>query len=241
MTLTECRNGTLTSAFSQTPGALTITLITVAVLAILVYMDRIYSGQLKELGENWPVVISLAINCTKTILPLALLFFVLHMSPVSLGWVRGNTWQAVWKSFIVTLVMIAVIFIYRKYSHLVFGQPYVTSGERAVTGPISAATFALGGFAALLNAFGEEIVFRGMLLPLLARKTNVVWALAVQAIVFSGYHFFPFQNSVMLFIMGIIFGAGYLWSRSLLTPVLAHLLMNAAAVVGMAVTYINSV
>jgi len=33
---------------------------------------------------------------------------------------------------------------------------------------------------------------------------------------------------VLLFFMGILFGLGYLWSGSLLTPVIAHLIENGA-------------
>jgi membrane protease YdiL (CAAX protease family) len=44
------------------------------------------------------------------------------------------------------------------------------------------------------------------------------------------YHLFPLKNSVFLFIMGIVFGLGYLWSGSLLTPVLAHLITNGVPI-----------
>ena len=80
--------------------------------------------------------------------------------------------------------------------------------------------------AALLNAFGEEIIFRGMLLPVLSNRFGMALSIILQSLVFTIYHFFPLQNSVLLFCMGIFFALGYCWSGSLLTPVVAHLIEN---------------
>jgi len=55
-------------------------------------------------------------------------------------------------------------------------------------------------------------------------------ALITQAFIFSAYHILPFPNSVFLLIMGIIFGLGYIWSGSLLTPVIAHLIENGVPI-----------
>ena len=79
-----------------------------------------------------------------------------------------------------------------------------------------------------------------MLFSVLSNRIGIIAALFVQSLVFSAYHFFPFQNSVLLFIMGIFWGLGYLWSRSLLTPVLAHLLLNGLAAVGMLIQFIRT-
>ena len=116
--------------------------------------------------------------------------------------------------------------VYQKYSHLVLGTPYVSTGSNALQGAHSPLAIALLLTTSLLNAFGEEIVFRGMLLPALTTRCGIVAAVVLQSLVFTAYHFFPLQNSVLLFFMGIFFGLGYLWSGSLLTPVLAHLIEN---------------
>jgi membrane protease YdiL (CAAX protease family) len=65
-----------------------------------------------------------------------------------------------------------------------------------------------------------------MFFSALLDNCGVVAALFIQSFVFTVYHFFPLQNSLLLFVMGIFFGLGYLWSGSLLTPVLAHLIEN---------------
>ena len=227
-------------AFSQTPGSLAITLVTVGVLTVLVLVEKNCAHLLKGWGVSFSVMLTFAVNASKTLLPLVLLYFVLRQGPDCLGWIRGGVWQTIWKALVVTALMMAIFFLYRQYSHLLFGTPYVMTGKRAISNELPAITFVLGASSALVNAFGEEIVFRGMLFPILLNKANLVAALVVQSLVFTGYHFFPLQNSVLLFIMGIAFGASYLWSRSLLTPVLAHLLMNATAVIGMTVTYMQT-
>jgi membrane protease YdiL (CAAX protease family) len=65
-------------------------------------------------------------------------------------------------------------------------------------------------------------------------------ALVLQSLIFTIYHFFPLQNAVLLFCMGLLFGLGYMWSRSLLTPILAHLLLNGTGVVSMMVKFLKA-
>jgi len=80
-------------------------------------------------------------------------------------------------------------------------------------------------------AFGEEIIFRGMLLPCLSSFLGAGTSLVVHSLVFTGYHLFPMQNSLLLFIMGIFFGMGYLWGGSLVTPIVAHLIVNGLPII----------
>ncbi len=83
---------------------------------------------------------------------------------------------------------------------------------------------------ALLPAIGEEMLFRGALMPILIKWTGKkhagVW---ISAILFSAMHmqFYGFLPRMML---GALLGYLYLWSRSLWTPILAHFTNNALAV-----------
>lgn len=83
---------------------------------------------------------------------------------------------------------------------------------------------------AMLPAIGEEMIFRGALMPILikwtGKKHTGVW---VSAALFSAMHmqFYGFLPRMML---GALLGYLFLWSRSLWTPIIAHFTNNALAV-----------
>jgi membrane protease YdiL (CAAX protease family) len=83
---------------------------------------------------------------------------------------------------------------------------------------------------AILPAFGEELVFRGLLQPQLFRATkNIHVAIWASAILFSAFHlqFFGFIPRMLL---GALFGYLYYWSGSLLMPMFAHFVNNGFSV-----------
>jgi membrane protease YdiL (CAAX protease family) len=83
---------------------------------------------------------------------------------------------------------------------------------------------------AILPAFGEELVFRGMLQPQLFRATkNIHVAIWITAILFSAFHiqFFGFVPRMLL---GALFGYLYYWSGNLLMPMFAHFVNNGFSV-----------
>ena len=83
---------------------------------------------------------------------------------------------------------------------------------------------------AMLPAIGEEMIFRGALMPILikwtGKKHTGVW---VSAALFSAMHmqFYGFLPRMML---GALLGYLFLWSRSLWSPIFAHFTNNALAV-----------
>lgn len=84
---------------------------------------------------------------------------------------------------------------------------------------------------AVLPALGEEMAFRGMLQPAVARLTgNPHAAIWITAILFSALHmqFLGFVPRVML---GALFGYLAVWSGSLWLPVAAHLVNNGLSVI----------
>ena len=205
---------------------LPITVLVVLIVTVLVLVERILTPRLGKKGHLLPALLTFFVILSKTILPLIVLWSFFDLSPCSWGWIDGDLFQAVWKGLVLAAVMMAFIFFYQRYSYLLFGTPYTSTGSRFLKRGVSNSVIGIGIAAALLNAFGEEIIFRGMLLSALLNSYGAVVALFIQSVVFTIYHFFPLQNSLLLFIMGIFFGLGYLWSGSLLTPVLAHLIEN---------------
>lgn len=83
---------------------------------------------------------------------------------------------------------------------------------------------------ALIPAFGEELLFRGVVQKLFTQWTkNVHWGIWIAAAMFSALHgqFYGFLPRMAL---GGLLGYLLLWSGSLWLPVLAHFINNGAAV-----------
>ena len=205
---------------------LPITILVILTVTVLVLVERILAPRIRKKGPLLPALLTLLVILSKTVIPLLVLWSVFDLNPHSWGWVNGGLFQAIWKGLVLAAVMMVFIFFYQRYSYLLFGKPYTSTGSRFLNRGFSNSVLGIGIVAALLNAFGEEIIFRGMFFSALLNSYGTVVALFIQSFVFTIYHFFPLQNSLLLFVMGIFFGLGYLWSGSLLTPVLAHLIEN---------------
>ena len=169
--------------YSLSRGVL-FTLGVVAVITLLVLLEKWLARKIQKKGD-----------LAKTVIPLVLLWKVYGLDPGSLGWVKGGFFQAVLKGVVLAAFIMAFIFIYRKYSYLLFHKPYTSTGGRFLKKGVSGAAIGIAVSAALMNAFGEEIIFRGMLLPALSGCLGVVLAVVVQSLIFTVYHFFPLQNS----------------------------------------------
>ncbi len=205
---------------------LPVTVLIILAVTVCVLVEKTLVPRIRKWGALFPVLITFSVILSKTIIPLVVLWKVYDLPPDSWNWVSGGLFQAVWKGLVLAAVMMSFIFLYQRYFYLLFGRPYTSTGSRFLNRDSSQVTIGIGIAAALFNAFGEEIIFRGMFFLALLDNCGVVAALLIQSFVFTIYHFFPLQNSLLLFVMGIFFGLGYLWSGSLLTPVLAHLIEN---------------
>ncbi|TVR88659.1 MAG: CPBP family intramembrane metalloprotease [Spirochaetaceae bacterium] len=84
--------------------------------------------------------------------------------------------------------------------------------------------------------FGEELLFRGLLQPLLALQFGVVPALIATSIVFGLLHFLSKAYVVFAFVFSLYLGVIYLLSGNILVPMLAHGIYDAVALWSSAVT-----
>lgn len=87
----------------------------------------------------------------------------------------------------------------------------------------------LGGFMILAITAGicEEILFRGFLIDYLTYYFNVVTAFFLSSIVFGLAHAYQGPRGMMqAMIAGAIFAALYLFSGSLLAPILLHIVVD---------------
>jgi membrane protease YdiL (CAAX protease family) len=90
---------------------------------------------------------------------------------------------------------------------------------------------------AVFPAIGEELIFRGVFQSIFQKLFRsghlAVW---FTAFIFSAVHF-QFLGFIPRFILGLVFGYLYLWSGTLLLPIIAHFVNNAVPVVG---TYVHA-
>ena len=187
-------------ALHSNPHLLSLTLVIISGVTALVLLERTLTPALRKWGDLYPALLTFLIILLKTVIPLVLLGSILKLSPASLGWVTGGLSQAVLKGVVLAALMVAFIFIYQRYSPRLFGTPYTSTGGHLLNRKCSTAAIVISSAAALLNACGEEIIFRGMLFPGLLSTCGVILALAVQSFIFTLYHFFPLQNAVLLFV-----------------------------------------
>jgi membrane protease YdiL (CAAX protease family) len=83
----------------------------------------------------------------------------------------------------------------------------------------------------LLAGIGEEYLFRGVLQPKLHRYTgNAHAGIWITAIIFSTIHF-QFYGFLPRMLLGALFGYLYLYSGSLIYPIIAHILNNTFTIV----------
>ncbi len=90
---------------------------------------------------------------------------------------------------------------------------------------------------ALIPAFGEEIMFRGLIQKNLSKKMNVHIAIFISAFIFSSVHF-QFFGFLPRFLMGLFFGYLFSWTNNLWYNIFAHFINNGTAVL---VAYIQGV
>ncbi len=86
------------------------------------------------------------------------------------------------------------------------------------------------GIIAILPAIGEELLFRGVLQPILIRWVNNkhlgIW---LGAIIFSAMHF-QFLGFLPRMFIGLLLGYAYAWSGNLLVPMFMHFTNNGLTV-----------
>lgn len=84
---------------------------------------------------------------------------------------------------------------------------------------------------AVLPAVGEELFFRGVLQKYFCKLTSSNLAgIVITSLFFSAIHI-QFLGFIPRFLLGMVFGYLYLWSRSLWIPIVVHFVNNSLAVI----------
>ena len=75
----------------------------------------------------------------------------------------------------------------------------------------------------------EEIIFRGILLPFMVRRTGFWPGIILVSFVFGGMHF-HLPSLLPLFLLSVMFSLAYARTQSLLVPIGMHILFNGVTV-----------
>ncbi|WP_082235525.1 CPBP family intramembrane glutamic endopeptidase [Halobacillus massiliensis] len=75
----------------------------------------------------------------------------------------------------------------------------------------------------------EEIIFRKVIFGQIYKRTNFWIAVIISALVFGAFHF-DFQHMLVYFSMGLVFAFLYVKTKSIITPIVAHMAMNSFVV-----------
>ena len=83
---------------------------------------------------------------------------------------------------------------------------------------------------AILPALGEELVFRGVIQQYGYRFfKNPHWSVWLSAVLFSAIHM-QFEGFVPRFLLGLLLGYLFLWTKNLWYPIFVHFINNALMV-----------
>jgi membrane protease YdiL (CAAX protease family) len=87
----------------------------------------------------------------------------------------------------------------------------------------------LGVLAVVIAPVFEEILFRGVALPMFAKKWGVAPAVVAVSVFFAAIHFHV-PSLVPLFVIAVAFSLAYISSGSIVVPMVMHALFNAVNV-----------
>ena len=93
----------------------------------------------------------------------------------------------------------------------------------------------MGLMACIWAPFAEELYFRRFLLRGLAKPLPIAAAIFIQAFLFAILHDYGPLHLTTIFVLGLALGVVYAWRRTIVTPMLVHMLQNTGATVIMGV------
>ncbi|UOQ91821.1 CPBP family intramembrane metalloprotease [Halobacillus shinanisalinarum] len=76
----------------------------------------------------------------------------------------------------------------------------------------------------------EEIIFRKIIFGSIYKRSNFFVAVLLSAFIFGAFHF-DFKHMLVYFAMGVVFAFLYVKTKSIITPIIAHMAMNSFVVI----------
>jgi len=160
----------------------------------------------------------------------------------SFGLERERLWTGFKQGILFYTMAIPVVafyaLLYSRLLHLIGEAPDkpqdIVQFMMDPAGPAAAQAFLAVAAVALMPA-AEELFFRGMLLPLAATHARLSIAVCFVSVLFAVVHW-HLPSLVPLFLIAVAFSLGYLYSGSIMVPIVMHAAFNAvnlALILGM--------
>ena len=87
----------------------------------------------------------------------------------------------------------------------------------------------MGLLACIWAPLAEELFFRRFLLRSLVPHMPIAAVIVVQALIFAVLHDYGPMHLMTIFVLGLALGTVYAWRRTIITPMLVHMLQNTGA------------
>jgi membrane protease YdiL (CAAX protease family) len=190
------------------------------------------SFTIQRASLTFPMV-AVATILQDTALLLLIFFFVWRNGEPfsSLGWSLGRAWREVLLGVVLFVPMVLLIHLVE--SLLRSTGLSVPEAAPSYLIPSGVMELALAMVFLVVVAVSEEVIFRGYLVlrfSHLLQKPGAAVLLA--AVVFSLGHGYQGTGGILgVWVLGVIFGAVYLWRGSLIAPMIMHFLQNFVGVV----------
>jgi membrane protease YdiL (CAAX protease family) len=145
----------------------------------------------------------------------------------ALGWTARHPARLLLLGLLLTALLFAGVFSFVAW---LGGMDRVRAFAAAITG-MTASERMFFTIAGAKVAFAEETLFRGLLLPALARRTGVLVAVVLSSVIFGLYHrsLLPIPFLLVKMALGSLLAVFTLASRSLVPSWLGHSLLWAIA------------
>ena len=166
-------------------------------------------------------------------------FLLAKMAPKAAGfdtqWAPSSRWHWAW-----FLGMVVLLFFSRRLAYALTTAIVGRIPPGPFIGPVTPTWIIFSGIVSVLIVpVAEEIFFRGYLLEQLRKLTRSGNALLIQSLIFGLFHTYArglftslaLFSLVNTFLLGMILGAWRIKFKSLLPLVLAHVLLNATAII----------
>lgn len=209
----------------------------VLLIAGLTLMGIIVLGFFLALGAHivWP---NASLNTIGTLVALAAQFVAyigaaLFITMFIEGKYHVSFWQSVrwnwpragWRMFVLGVLLLVFIDMIARF----LPMPKSTPFDQFFSSPRDAYLMAI--FAVTLGPFMEELFFRGLLYPVLARRLGLFWAVLLTALPFALMHMFQYGYAwgvvLLIFIMGVVVTLVRALTGSVAASFLVHVGYNA--------------
>ena len=205
-----------------------LTFVVVALLQLVslkavqwLWYPQLSLNQTAQQVEKRPIL--LIVSQIVLYIPIALLMIATVEGKYHVPFWRAIGWnwpRSVWKWITLGVVLLLVLIMFEN----LLPMPKDTPFERLFDRPLDA--YLLGLISVTLAPLIEELFFRGLLYPVLARRTGMVWGVVLSAVPFALLHLqqygYAWAAVLVIFVVGLVLGAVRAKTRSVGSSFLVH-------------------